>query len=573
MRERGAYHVGMNNFPAASVSVIALLPDRLAYPLAEFSALIRSALDQDYAPQSVIVADGRGPTAALDFMPAGADASRVRHIRGDYATRAALLAAAFEAVDTDFALLVYCDQAAIRLRRSCLATMLMAATRVAPPRENTPELGQAPHARVALVGPAAALSAEDRPVGLVYADYERIEADGQRRDVHLLDLHAGRLRDTLDLGAVWLCPTAALRGSGGFDASLKAADMYDLRLKLSERYAVSHIANRYAGALYGVTAPARAHNVFDYLLAGKDVQLELERVCTEHLRRSGAYLAPGAHTRRVEYTAAEQARFADCLASVVTPVNRRPQFIGRAIESVQAQSERRVEMIVVVNGGADDPTADEVRRYMPGGDRYDESKPPVRLIVVDVNNLGLCLNSGIAAARGKFYVQLDSDDRLKPDAVERLLAVFDSDATIGMVVGSYEVWTLDERSGALRRNEEVPVVTHDEWTADNGRNNLLRINGAGAPRAAHVKVIRDAGWFGVNDTPACRNYGEDYDLVLRISERYTIGRVWAPIYEVIRHAGGTDHAIDQGTIDRNDSAKDAMRLEALRRRQALNRAR
>jgi len=197
----------------------------------------------------------------------------------------------------------------------------------------------------------------------------------------------------------------------------------------------------------------------------------------------------------------------------------------------------------------------------------------VRLIVVDVNNLGLCLNSGIAAARGKFYVQLDSDDRLKPDAVERLLAVFDSDATIGMVVGSYEVWTLDERSGALRRNEEVPVVTHDEWTADNGRNNLLRINGAGAPRAAHVKVIRDAGWFGVNDTPACRNYGEDYDLVLRISERYTIGRVWAPIYEVIRHAGGTDHAIDQGTIDRNDSAKDAMRLEALRRRQALNRAR
>jgi hypothetical protein len=43
-----------------------------------------------------------------------------------------------------------------------------------------------------------------------------------------------------------------------------------------------------------------------------------------------------------------------------------------------------------------------------------------------------------------------------------------------------------------------------------------------------------------------------------------------PIYEVIRHAGGTDHAIDQITIDRNDNAKDWMRLEALQRRKAMS---
>lgn len=192
------------------------------------------------------------------------------------------------------------------------------------------------------------------------------------------------------------------------------------------------------------------------------------------------------------------------------------------------------------------------------------------LIRYYINNLGLCFDYGLQHARGKFYVQLDSDDRLKPDAVERILKVFQSDPTCGMVVGSYEVWTLDDKSGGLRRNEEIPVVTHEEWTADNGRNNLLRINGAGAPRAAHIKVIREVGWFGVNDSPHCRNYGEDYDLVLRISERYTIGRVWEPIYEVIRHSGGTDHAIDQVTIDRNDNAKDHMRLEALHRRREMN---
>ena len=346
--------------------------------------------------------------------------------------------------------------------------------------------------------------------------------------------------------------------------------MYDLRLRASEKGACLHIANRYAGSLYSVAAPATSHNVFDYLLANKDAQLEAENAVTEHLKRIGAGLTPGSHVKPVTYTADEEKELANCVASVVIPVNNRPEFIGRAIESVQAQTIQQVEAVIVVNGGKNDPTCDAVRRYLEGGDKYNPKAPPVKLIVVDINNLGLCLNTGLAAASGKYYVQLDSDDRLKPDAVEKLMAVYDSDPTIGMVIGSYEVWNLDEKSGELSRNNDIPVVTHDEWTADNGRNNLLRINGAGAPRSAHIKAIADAGWFGVNDDPSCRNYGEDYDLVLRMSEKYTIGRVWDPIYEVIRHSGGTDHSIDQVTIDRNDDAKDYMRLEALHRRMKLN---
>ena len=78
------------------------------------------------------------------------------------------------------------------------------------------------------------------------------------------------------------------------------------------------------------------------------------------------------------------------------------------------------------------------------------------------------------------------------------------------------------------------------------------------------------GYFGMNDEPFACNYGEDYDLVLKISEQYRIGRVWQPIYEVVRHTGGTDHSIDQNTIDRNDEAKDYMRLKAVHRRRKIN---
>ena len=117
--------------------------------------------------------------------------------------------------------------------------------------------------------------------------------------------------------------------------------------------------------------------------------------------------------------------------------------------------------------------------------------------------------------------------------------------------------------------KDLPVVTHDEWTEENGRNNLLRINGAGAPRSIPIQLIRQIG-FSMNQEPYARNYGEDYHMVLQISERHRIGRVWEPIYEVVRHAGGTDHSIDQATIDRNDEAKDFMRAEAILRRIQLN---
>lgn len=527
-------------FPNANVSIMLMLTDALPYEAAAFQACLRAAADQDYARCEVLVADAR--QSADDFERLAADsagAAPIRHVPCPGASRAALLNVAIAAATGDFVLLVLNDRAEVVLRHSAVQTMLMAATR---------------HGRAALV----------------YGDYELIDADGQSCERRLLDWHEGRLRDGMDFGAVWLCSAEALRAAGGLNERYRAADLYDLRLRLSEHAPPVHIANRYAGSLCAVRAPAKAHNVFDYLLADRDSQLEMEHALTEHLKRTGAYLAPGAHLHPVTYTADEQRRFEDCIASVVIPVNRRPEFIGRAIESVQQQTVQQVEVIVVVNGGPEDPTCDEVRRYGAGGDRYDASLPPARLIVVDMNNLGLCLNTGLAAARGKIYVQLDSDDRLKPDAVEKLLAVFDSDDRIGMVIGSYEVWNLDAASGEIRRNRDIPVVTHDEWTDDNGRNNLLRINGAGAPRSAHIKVIAEVGWFGVNDDPSCRNYGEDYDLVLRVSERYSIGRVWEPIYEVIRHAGGTDHAIDQATIDRNDNAKDHMRLAALRRRRRLN---
>ncbi|MCF7807149.1 MAG: glycosyltransferase family 2 protein [Candidatus Marinimicrobia bacterium] len=400
---------------------------------------------------------------------------------------------------------------------------------------------------------------------MIYADYE-VDDNGTRHDEHLLDHHLGRVRDNTDYGKVWLINLEKARQVLPLDETTKQHFFYELRLRLSEVGELVHIANRYAGSPYKVYSAKDGQNVFDYLMASKDSQLECEAIVSSHLKRINAYLAPGEFYSAVPYADKDY----ELTASVIIPVNNRPEFIGDAIESVLSQTVKDVEVIVVVNGGEADPTVPAVQKYLPGGELYEADKPEVQLIILDINNIGLCINSGLKKARGKFYVQLDSDDQLTVGAVEAIAKVFEADQKIGMVIGSYEVYEKDEKTGEIHRMESIPVVTHDEWTEENGRNNLLRINGAGAPRSFYVELARDLGYLDMNTTPFARNYGEDYEFVSRMSEHHRIGRVWDPVYKVIRHGGGTDHNIDQVTVDRNNNAKDEMRREAIIRRQIMN---
>lgn len=521
------------------VSIICFYGDQIPYSNEEFVASIQSMASQHYSPVELILVDDRKGGGGLDFLP-GDIAGTIKHVKGTFKNRAARINAGLKQCTGEFVLLVQNEASQVVLKNNTLDLMAMVLRR--------------------------------NPKGsMVYGDYERIDPSGVKSEVHLLYFLESRLRDTVDFGSIYLLRKSVLDKIGGMDESYNAADLYDLRLKCSEGYELIHIGNRYDGSLCTVKASAKGHNVFDYLLAGKDVQLEMEKACTEHLKRINAYLAPGQNYRPAPGKPDEE--YKDCIVSVVIPANNRPEFIGAAIESVQNQTVKNIEVIVVVNGGPQDPTVAEAKRYVEGGDKYDPSKPPARLLVLDINNIGLCLNMGCQMARGKYYFQLDSDDQLTPDAVEKALQVFKDDERVGMVIGSYEVWEKDRETGKLSRKEEIPVVTHDEWTYENGRNNLLRINGAGAPRVISLAVLEEMGWFDLNDSRFSRNYGEDYHMVHKISEKYVIGRVWEPIYKVVRHSGGTDHSIDQVTIDRNDEAKDWMRLETIRRRQAINAAR
>jgi glycosyltransferase involved in cell wall biosynthesis len=519
---------------SVEVSVILHLPKTLPYPYDKFLHMVTSLYNQNIQALEIIILDEQNNSDLKNSLSQMISNGLPIHIiTGKSSTLGQWLNKALTKARGEALLYINNKDAEIKLRNSALSALL--------------------------------LSAERHPKwGFIYTDYQLI-AGTKQTDIKLLPFHNGRLRDNQDYGYVYLINTKILKQCGGFDTSLKFHSLYDTRLIISEKAHIIQIGNKTGGALYSVSAPKGKHDVFDYLTATRENQLEAEQVLTAHLKRIGAFLPPGAYQHK-----RPEKPGTDIKASVIIPVNNRPEFIGAAIESVLNQTIQDIEVIIVVNGGDKDPTIKEVKKYQTGGTKFHEDKPQVRLEIIDINNIGFSLNCGVKAAQGIYYMQLDSDDRLKPDAIENILQVFDSDSKIGMVIGSYEVWEKNEKTGAVQRRKDIPVVTHDEWTEVNGRNNLLRINGAGAPRSIPIRIIKEMGYFGMNDESFSRNYGEDYDMVLKISENYRIGRVWDPIYEVIRHSGGTDHSIDQATIDSNDEAKDYMRRQTLKRRQKLN---
>jgi hypothetical protein len=103
------------------------------------------------------------------------------------------------------------------------------------------------------------------------------------------------------------------------------------------------------------------------------------------------------------------------------------------------------------------------------------------------------------------------------------------------------------------------IIDHKEWTPDNGRNNALRINGLGAPRAFYTPVLRSVK---VPNT----SYGEDYALGLNISRKYQIGRLYDVLYHCRRWDGNSDAALDIVKMNAHNTYKDRIRTWELKAR-------
>ena len=391
--------------------------------------------------------------------------------------------------------------------------------------------------------------AQDTEAGLVYADHYQVKG-GELVKAPVIDYQKGSLRDDFDFGSVLFFDAAALKESvQRMTETYQHAGLYDLRLKLSQRYALVH-ANEYLYSEVEEDNRKSGEKQFDYVdPRNRDRQIEMEKACTQHLKEIGGYLEP--HFKDIDFN---QGEF-EVEASVIIPVRNRAATIGAAIESVLKQQTKFKFNLIVIDNHSTDGTTEAIDAFKVDG--------RVVHLVPERNDLGIggCWNYGVNSKHcGKFAVQLDSDDLYKDEHTLQTIVDAFYEQKCAMVIGSYMMTDFD-------LNELPPgVIDHKEWTPDNGRNNALRINGLGAPRAFYTPVLRA---IGLPNT----SYGEDYAMGLNISRHYQIGRIYDVLYLCRRWGGNSDAALSIEKVNANNLYKDRIRTWELEARIALNKQR
>lgn len=388
--------------------------------------------------------------------------------------------------------------------------------------------------------------AQDTEAGMVYADHFQVKGDEQVK-APVIDYQKGSLRDDFDFGSVLFFNAKALKESvSRMTESYLHAGLYDLRLKLSQLYALVH-ANEYLYSEVEEDNRKSGEKQFDYVdPRNRDRQIEMEKACTQHLKEIGGYLEP--YFKDIDFN---QGDF-EVEASVIIPVRNRAATISAAIESVLKQQTSFKFNIIIIDNHSTDGTTEAIDAF-----KADER---VVHLVPERNDLGIggCWNYGVNDARcGKFAVQLDSDDLYKDEHTLQTIVNAFYEQKCAMVIGSYMMTDFD-------LNELPPgVIDHKEWTPDNGRNNALRINGLGAPRAFYTPVLRA---IGLPNT----SYGEDYAMGLNISRQYQIGRIYDVLYLCRRWGGNSDAALSIEKVNANNLYKDRIRTWELEARIAAN---
>ncbi len=389
--------------------------------------------------------------------------------------------------------------------------------------------------------------AEATGAAIVYADY-REERDGQLFPHPLIDYQEGSLRDDFDMGCAWLARTEALlqaaREQGG---KYRHAALYAARLRMSRAGGIFHLPEILYTARKNDTRRS-GERQFDYVdPRNREVQAEMEAACTAHLRAIGAYLPP--RTARADASGAFPVE-----ATVVIPVRNRARTIGEAINSALRQRTSFPFNVIVVDNHSTDGTGEAVERLAAQDKR-------VTHVIPAADDLGIGGCWMLAAHHkqcGRYAVQLDSDDLYAgEDTLERVVRMF-REGGYGMVVGSY-------RMVNFQLKEIAPgIVDHREWTAENGHNNALRVNGLGAPRAFCTNALRRIGMPNTS-------YGEDYAAALAICREYMVGRIYEPIYLCRRWEGNSDADLDLSQENSHNLYKDRIRTIELLTRQGLNR--
>ncbi len=193
------------------------------------------------------------------------------------------------------------------------------------------------------------------------------------------------------------------------------------------------------------------------------------------------------------------------LVSVVMPCFNDGCYIQESVASVKAQTYPEIELIIVDDGSDDIKTRSALKAL--------QQDDQVTVIRADHVGPSQARNTGIAAAKGKYILPLDSDDTIGSTYIEKAVQVLETRQDIGVVYCQADLF------GAQTGRWDLPNYSRESMLLDN----IVFVT-ALFPRDLWAKV----GGFNTN----MKDGMEDYDFWLSILET---GKEIYQIPEVLFH--------------------------------------
>src|SRR5215470_2979999 len=206
--------------------------------------------------------------------------------------------------------------------------------------------------------------------------------------------------------------------------------------------------------------------------------------------------------------------------SIIIPCYNQAHYLGDAIASALSQTYPLVEVIVVDDGSTDD-TAAVVGRHAP-----------IRYLRQPNRGLPAARNAGWQASKGRYVIFLDADDRLLPHAVNVGVTVLAARPDAALAVGLERRIAADGSPLPTPRRARVDT----DYYASLVRRCWIVVATATYRRDALVALC------GFDER---LRFAEDYDLYLRLAQRFPIVDHYTEVSEYRQHNGTLSRNIER----------------------------
>lgn len=191
------------------------------------------------------------------------------------------------------------------------------------------------------------------------------------------------------------------------------------------------------------------------------------------------------------------------LVSVVVPCYNHEKYVKKTIESIINQTYKNIELIVIDDGSKDN----SVKAIQELANKYSFT-----FIHRPNKGLSATLNEGIQLSKGKYFSTIASDDILILEKIEKQVEFMESNPKFGMCYGKIVYF-----ENSIENTSEYPNSNKQGWVFDDLLNYGCFIP---APSTFIRKnVFETVG--GYDESLLI----EDWDMWLRIAEKYQVGYV------------------------------------------------